>query len=57
MERGLRLARQHQQDWLMHIDPDEVVLPSTGAFSLAAGECNKPSSVIVQVCRPVVPKN
>lgn len=38
MERGLKLARRHQQNWLMHIDPDEVVLPSTGALSLATGE-------------------
>lgn len=37
MERGLRLARQRQQDWLMHIDPDEIVYPTIGALSLAAG--------------------
>lgn len=38
MQRGLRLAKKHQQDWLMHIDPDEIVHPVTGSFSLAAGE-------------------
>ena len=37
MEEGLRLARHHRQEWLLHIDPDEIVLPMTGAFSLATG--------------------
>ena len=38
MERGLRLARQQQQDWIMHIDADEVVLPTSSALSLATRE-------------------
>lgn len=38
MERGLRLARQQLQDWLMHIDPDEIVLPTSSALSLATCE-------------------
>lgn len=38
MERGLSLARQQQQDWLLHIDADEVVLPTSSALSLATCE-------------------
>jgi hypothetical protein len=38
MERGLRLARQQQQDWLMQIDSDEIVLPTSSAPSLATCE-------------------
>ncbi len=38
MQQGLRLAKQHQQDWLMHIDLDEVVYTMAESFSLATCE-------------------
>ena len=41
----LALANERKDDWLLHIDPDELFYPDNAAFSLADEFAKQPSHV------------
>lgn len=48
VERALAAGMEQGMDWLLQMDPDELLYPQSGSFDITVGTLPTPSSAMMQ---------